>query len=139
MSQRVSSIVINYLQTRFRADDKVAVAYIYLDYKKQAQQSLSNLVSSLLKQLIQIHTCSLDDVKAFYQQHKGQNTRPTLDDLTKALKTEISKLSKVFIIVDAVDELTEDNGVRADLLKLLRALADNVNLMVTSRHIDSIA
>ena len=47
--------------------------------------------------------------------------------------------SKVFIIVDALDECREDDGTRANLLQALRSLAGTVNLMVTSRDLVSIA
>jgi hypothetical protein len=47
--------------------------------------------------------------------------------------------SKVFIVVDALDESTEDHGTRAKLLTALRTLPGMVNLMFTSRDLLSIA
>jgi hypothetical protein len=47
--------------------------------------------------------------------------------------------SKAFIVVDALDESTEDHGIRATLLKALRSLPGTVNLMFTSRDLLSIA
>ena len=46
--------------------------------------------------------------------------------------------SKVFIIVDALDECREDDATRALLLQVLRSLPLQVNLMVTSRNLPSI-
>ena len=78
-------------------------------------------------------------VKAFYEHHRAQTTRPILDDLTEALKLEIGMYSKVFIVVDALDEC-EQNEARAILLRTLRSLtAGNVQLMLTSRDLPSIA
>jgi hypothetical protein len=55
-----------------------------------------------------------------------------------ALTSEIGTYSKVFIIVDALDECPE-GGTRESLLKELRALTLAVALLVTSRDIPSIA
>jgi len=46
--------------------------------------------------------------------------------------------TKVYIIVDALDECPEVNGTRVKLLKALRSLGRSVNLMVTSRDLSSI-
>jgi hypothetical protein len=54
-------------------------------------------------------------------------------ELLTELKLEIGVYSKVFIIVDALDECPEDEGRRANLLRALLSLPKMVNLMVTSR------
>ena len=80
-----------------------------------------------------------DNIKSFYQYHQCEDNRPTLDEITGALKSEIQTYSKVFLIVDALDECREDDGTREKLLKVLRSLYGNVNLMVTSRDLPPIA
>jgi len=55
------------------------------------------------------------------------------------LESEIMMYSKVFIVIDALDECREDNATRAEFLQVLRSLPGNVNLMVTSRELPSIA
>jgi len=128
--------VVNHLQAIFK-DDNVAIACIYCNYKEQAEQTASNLVASLLKQMVYNHFTISDHVKSLYECHIEQNTFPSLDDFAKALKSEIRMYSKVFIVVDALDECREDDGTRANLLRALRSLG--VNLMVTSRDLVSIA
>jgi len=63
---------------------------------------------------------------------------PSLDVIRAALTSETGTYSKVFVIVDALDECPE-GGIRESLLEELRALAHNVRLLVTSRDIPSIA
>jgi len=46
------SIVVNHLQTLFEDNDPVAVAFVYYNYKEQADQTVSNLVATLLKQIV---------------------------------------------------------------------------------------
>ena len=79
-----------------------------------------------------------DNIKAFYDRHQSQSTHPTLDEFIQALEAEIEMYTKVYIIVDALDECPEVNGTRVKLLKALRSLAGSVNLMVTSRDLTSI-
>ena len=132
------SIVVNHLQRIFK-DDNVAIACIYCNYKEQAEQTVSNLVASLLKQMVHDQYTTSDNVKALYKRHKDGKTFPDLDKFTTALTSEIGMYSKAFIIVDALDECREDDATRANLLRVLRSIAGTVNLMVTSRDLVSIA
>jgi len=132
--------VVDHLQAAFK-DEKVAVVCIYCNYKERTEQTASNLVASLLKQLIQEQSVTSDisaSVKALYSNHINTGTRPTLGESVKALQAEIRRYSKVFIVADALDECPEDNGTRGDLLTELRSLVAAVNLLFTSRYLTSI-
>jgi hypothetical protein len=133
----VRSIVIEYLKTSFM--DNVAVLCIYCNYKEKKEQTVSNLTASLLKQILQDHPRVSGRIKQFYEHHQERADRPTVGEITKVLKAQFTLFSKVFIIVDALDECPEDDGTRADLVETLRMLrAKNMKLMVTSRDIPSI-
>jgi hypothetical protein len=132
------SIVVNHLQTLSEEDDSVATAFIYCNHKEQAEQTVSNLVATLLKQIVQDRRAISDQVKSLYERRHRREGRPTLDQLTEVLISEIQTYSKVFIVVDAWDECREDNETRTLLLEVLRSLPRQVNLMVTSRNIQSI-
>jgi hypothetical protein len=134
-----SSIVLEHLETFFKNDHNVAITCIFCNYKLQADQTVPNLIASLLKQIVQGSHTDLKEVKSLYTRHKKDCTRPTLNELTSVLALEIGALSKVFIVVDALDECREDDASRAKLLKVLRLLPKNVNLMVTSRNLPTIA
>jgi hypothetical protein len=132
------SIVVDHLETTFKDDDKVAVLCIFCNYKEQTEQTVLNLVASLLRQLVQGSHANLEGVKSLYTRHKNNNTRPTLDELSKMLESEIALYSKIFIVLDALDECREEDATRAKLLKTLLSLPKHVHLMVTSRNISSI-
>jgi hypothetical protein len=61
-----------------------------------------------------------------------------LDDIAECLNVEISGFSRVFIVVDGLDELSEEDGARSEFLKAIQSLTGPINLMVTSRDIPSI-
>lgn len=131
------SIVVNHLEQRFVQDD-VAVAYVYCSYKEQEGQTAVNLIASLLQQLIQRNPVISDDIVSLYRHHKQMQTCPTLDELSKLLQLEIRRLSKVFILIDALDECSESNSTRDSFVAEIRNLQPITHLLVTSRHISTI-
>jgi hypothetical protein len=129
---------VDHLQTFFKKHTDVAVVFIYCNYKEQTDQTASNLIASLLKQIVQDCPAVSDNVRSFYTLHQRQGTRPILSQLITTLRQEIESYSKVFIITDALDECTEAKD-RAILLRELRSLSPlKVNLLVTSRKLQSI-
>lgn len=79
-----------------------------------------------------------EDVKSLYNQHSRERTRPSLPEYIRLLQAHIQRFSRVFIVVDALDECSEDNGVRDLFLAQLRYLLPNIRLLVTSRDITSL-
>jgi hypothetical protein len=133
------SIVVNHLHEQFKDETDVAMACIYCNYKERDMQTSVNLIASLWSQLVQSQDALSDDVQALYKLHSRKGTRPTLSEVSKMLQSETGRYLKIFVVVDALDECPEDNGSRKSLLKELRALQPTINLMVTSRFIDTIA
>lgn len=131
------SIIINHLQTSLK-DHNVAVMYIYCQYKQRTEQSVRNLIASLLKQLVQDDSVAYNIVKRLHKNRKDK-TPLSLEELLGILRSEAAWFSRVFVVVDALDECPEVCGTRADLLKALRTLTSSVNLLITSRDLVSIA
>lgn len=70
-----------------------------------------------------------DKVKKWYKNlHDFRNARPKFPDLIAVLRSEIGTYSKVYIVVDALDECLECD--QANVLKTLRSPAD-VNLVMS--------
>lgn len=120
-------------------DPGIAIAFLYCNYKRQLEQTVSNLVTSLLKQLVQDHSTAFNDVKDWYKGHNDRSTQPTTEEVLTVLGAVAEKFSKVFIVVDALDECSEIDGTRAKLLAALRSMPSTVKLLITSRDLPSIA
>jgi hypothetical protein len=132
MSNR--SIVVDHLRKQFENRTDVGVAYIYCSYKEKDAQTPVNLIASLLVQLaIDKEHRSSEDVNNLYQKHRQRNTRPSLEEVSDVLQSAVGRFSKVFIIVDALDECPEDGRIRSDLAAKLSSLPSSVNVLVTSR------
>ena len=112
------------------------IAYIYCNFKEQDKHSVRELIASLLKQLVQDHPVMLEVVGSLYDKHHCNRTHPSLGELTETLRKGVERFGKVFVIIDALDELVEHD--RWHLVKEVQSLGPTVNLMVTSRPLSSI-
>jgi hypothetical protein len=65
-----------------------------------------------------------------YQQHREKGTTPSLDKVFDVLRFAIVQHSKVYIIVDAIDEYAE--AQRRILLQYLAMMGPTVGVMITS-------
>ena len=111
------------------------IAFVYCVYNEPGQ-TVTNLVSSLLCQLVRQAGEVSDDVASSYDRHTRSSTRPLLAEVTKLLHAYLHKLSDVFIVVDALDECIERD--RNDFVAELRTLPSSLRLLITSREIPSI-
>ncbi|KAI3326496.1 hypothetical protein HD806DRAFT_551522 [Xylariaceae sp. AK1471] len=136
----LTSIVVDDLEKRFRNETTTAIVYVYCDYKRQIEQTLENLLSSLLKQLAQSQASLPHSLKELYGRHKVKRTRPSLDEVSKALELVTVQNSRVFIIVDALDECQAFDSCRTRFLSAIFNLQmkTGMNILATSRFIPEI-
>jgi hypothetical protein len=126
-----SSLVVHHLESR-SCNENIGVACIYLNYKEAESQTPQNLLGSLWRQLV-LGKPITPAVHALYEKHRERNTRLPLDEVHTVLTSSLTTYSKVYVIVDAVDEYPEEK--RNILLKALHK--SGLNVMLTSRpHID---
>jgi hypothetical protein len=123
--------VVHHLHKTLNLPGNTGVAVIYLNHKEIEIPSPSSLLASLWRQLVFGRAISTQ-VQQLYQTHREPRTRPALTDFHQVLCSTIAEYSKVFLIVDALDEYPDRK--RNILLKNLANLGTNVNLMLTSRH-----
>ena len=109
---------------------------MYLSYKDAERQRVSNLLASLVCQLAFSEPCLPAELAASYETHGSGATRPSQSECTQLLSINVSRCSRVFIIIDAFDEYPEE--WRSQLLKELQHLQPPVNLMITSRHLPNV-
>ncbi|KAI5456455.1 nucleoside phosphorylase [Mariannaea sp. PMI_226] len=136
----LASIVINDLLTRFRSDTSYGIAYIYCNFRKNEEQTVENMLASLLKQLSASQLSPPRSLESLHDVHKSRQTRPTMDEISSTLQYVVESFSRVFIVVDALDECQASNGCRARLISEISELQSKcgVNALVTSRFIPEI-
>ncbi|KAJ7696962.1 hypothetical protein B0H17DRAFT_1266668 [Mycena rosella] len=128
----LASVVVDHLQKK-NVKKNIGVACIYLNHKETGTQTPSNLLASLLSQLVldkTIASTSAVQIQKMFQQHSPKRTRPELAEISEILSLVVAEWSKVYIIVDGLDEYPVDD--QKTLLEHLTAMG--VCLMLTSRH-----
>lgn len=134
--------MVQELVTRYRDDEDTCVAYFYLNFRRQHEQKVEDLLASLPKRLGQCQSSLPDQLKTIHEEHthRDSQTRPSLHNMSKALQCVASLFSRVFIVVDALDECGDSDGSRTQFLSELANLQANsgAKLFATLRHIPDI-
>jgi Cdc6-like AAA superfamily ATPase len=112
----ITSIVVDYLYTKYQIDASIGIAYIYCNFRRQQEQRPTDLLASILKQLIQGLPSLPDSVMTLYKRHKDKRTRPSFDEISKVLLSIVVDYSRVFIVIDALDEYQVSAGGRKTLI-----------------------
>jgi Cdc6-like AAA superfamily ATPase len=135
----IAAIAIDHLYRRARSED-IGVAYLFCNYKAQLEQTAATLLATVLKQLVQSRPGLAAPVIRMYEDHQKQRSRPSLDEIFEALQSVCSAYHTVYLVVDALDECTDQDGVRNQLVNKLRELEarTNTHLMFTSRFIPEV-
>ena len=132
----IAAIVIDYLETKFQNAKNVGIAYLFCDFKLQ-DQKLEDLLASFLKHLVEEGSVP-DNVMELFNRCKPKGKRPLLKEILKALCSVISSYSRVFIVVDALDECQGDCRM-AFVKEMLRLQTETeVNIFATSRFIPEV-
>ncbi|KAI9667659.1 MAG: hypothetical protein M1821_000476 [Bathelium mastoideum] len=137
----IAAVAIEYL-CRMTANPDIGVAYLFCSYKAQVDQSVPNFLAALLKQLIQRQPDMAGPIMEIHEYHSKRGRRPSLDELIRELLSICSSFSVVYIIVDALDECSNQYGVRRELISTLQsfqATRQDVQLLFTSRYIPEVA
>lgn len=134
----LAATVVDDLQRRFAKSESVGVACMYCDYKDQVAQTTRNLLASLWLQLAVSNQDLSYEVEDLYNKYESQGPRsqPSLDEISRILRTEVERYEKVYFIMDALDECSAEN--RTTLLRQISVLPPTVSLMVTSRFLNSV-
>ncbi len=130
----IAAIAVDHLCENVQTQD-IGVAYIYCCYKTQADQSAADLAAAILQQLVQGKASVAEPVANLYDRHAEKKTRPSLEEIQSALLVVVSNHTKVYLVVDALDEYLDHNGSGNQLLNMLRQLQATgpLHVMVTSR------
>ncbi|KAI8651561.1 hypothetical protein NCS55_01401500 [Fusarium keratoplasticum] len=142
----ISSVVIDHLRQQCN-DSTTGIAFVYCDYKDRLNQTPSNLLSSLVKQLAKQKQVLPKEVKDLYDKHGNKETFPSLDEYSTLFSQLVASFGKNFIIVDGLDEHVgeeDDGSLNMEFVDRLRKVErqDGMNgrmrLFVTSRENDTI-
>lgn len=136
----LTSIIIDHLQQTFGKSGEVGIAYLYFNFWRQQERTPLNLLLSLLKQLAQGRASLPESVKGLYEDHIRRGSRPGVDEIVRVLQSVSTDYAKTFLIFDALDECSVQDGARQRFLEKIFDLQKKteLNLLATSRPIQEI-
>ncbi|RSM14423.1 hypothetical protein CDV31_005440 [Fusarium ambrosium] len=136
----LSSIVVEELTKEFQDDLSVCVVYVYFNYQQQENQTVDHVLANLLRQLVARQSIIPLAVENLYREHLGKGSKPNFEEISRLFPIFSTLYSRVFIIVDALDECPprhqRRNILLTEIMKLQTTLSANV--MCTSRPIPEI-
>jgi len=134
-SSDASSLVVDRLCDKAR-EENIAVACFYVDFAAREEQSPTNMLGSLLKQIVSGLGTIPEEIRQTFQDHKkvigGRGLR--VPEIVKMLQT-VTSLRQTFICVDALDECVE--GHQPEVLDSLRQILDkseDTRIFLTARR-----
>ena len=134
LTRKLSSLVIDTLREQARGQN-IAVLYLYCDYQDQKDQSAVNMIGSLLRQMAVAAGRIPDEIQSsFEQSSQGGIQDLRLPDMLKLFAKTFSPIKRVYICVDAIDELQPHH--QSKLLHSLRQIiedAPNTPIFLTGR------
>jgi len=134
-SSDASSLVVDRLCDRAR-EENIAVACFYVDFAAREEQSPTNMLGSLLKQIVGGSERIPEEIRQTFQDHKkvigGRGLR--VPEIVKMLQT-VTSLRPTFICVDALDECVEENQPEVlDSLRQILEKSPNTRIFLTARR-----
>jgi hypothetical protein len=129
--------MVEYLQSA-QSGEESCVAFLYCSYRRRQEQSAEALLAMLLRQLAEQCASIPESMKTLYTSHVEKKTRPSPEEIFKALSIVTGSQGRVFLVVDALDECSDET--RRELLAKLQELQtkSKASLLITSRRIDDI-
>jgi hypothetical protein len=136
----MSAVVVNHLLKSYRDEPSIGIAYVYCNYSQKQEQTLENILSLLLMQLLQRQLSVPATVQQLYKSHLADRSYPTVDELKKALQSMLQLHSRVIIIIDALDECSKEgcDSLLSVLFNLQNQENGHLNLFATSRFVPEI-
>ncbi|CAH0021728.1 unnamed protein product [Clonostachys rhizophaga] len=127
----LTATIIEDLTLRYQNNQNIGIAYIYCNFRRNDEQRAEDLLATLLKQLCQHRPSLLDSVRLLQADTlKANRTKPTSNEVAETLHEVASMYSRVFIIIDALDECQVKDGCR---ITFLNELLTRTNLFAASR------
>ncbi|KAG8677733.1 hypothetical protein FPOAC2_03839 [Fusarium poae] len=105
----LTSIVIDYLKSKIQNDRSIGLAYFYCNSNRYDKQTLYHVIASLFRQLA--------------------------ENISYSKKRAVSEHSRVYVVIDGLNEYGETESSRESFLKLLAQLQhqNQISVFLTSR------
>ena len=115
-----------------RHNSKHGIGYFYCEYSQASEaQAPDVIITSFIRQLsLQLKSIPVE-ISELREKHTAKGTRPDLQELISLLLTLSSRFSRIWLLVDAVDEY--DPKDLDALMEAFENLVGHMSILITSR------
>ena len=130
----MTSSAIEDIRSLVSQDETIGMTFFYCAFNDAASQEPVNILGSLLADLSRSKPGLLLDFEPEFRQSKQSKSAngPKLEDIEDQLRRSFRGFSKVYILVDAVNESKNYQAVISSLARLFEKATNNVYIMLTS-------
>ncbi|KAL6232389.1 hypothetical protein BDW75DRAFT_243028 [Aspergillus navahoensis] len=133
----LTSIVINRLQESV-IQGKVTLAFFYCNFREKT--TLLEILSILLRQVIQQHAAIPRTLETIYQKHLHIGTSLTVEECLAILDSALAGFPKTSIVLNALDECfsqpgSDENCSAGDIERFLKGQLENLPKFVQQREV----
>ncbi|SPN99608.1 uncharacterized protein DNG_02460 [Cephalotrichum gorgonifer] len=130
----IAAIAIENLPAKAQDDTSLGVAFVYCNFERKDEQGARDLLSSLVKQLCRRRP-PLPYIRELHERNKAPITNPTLSQISEAFRRISIEFSRVYIVIDALDECEKQScaAFLGELLSAQKSTGNSMNILVTSR------
>ena len=127
-----SSIALQNLFTlKVNQQTTIGVAIVYCDYRDQANQSVRNILGSILQQLLLALPSLPKEVHEQLESIRKGMKQIVISDILQIFKLALPQFDGIFVCIDALDELETSTCI--ELLRLFRDELGAAKLFLTGR------
>lgn len=130
----LSATVIDNVLNREPFNPSSAVLYFYFDFNDSSKQKHEKMVRSLLAQTLRYRVDVPRDLESLYSSFMDGGWQPTCEALLEALHQTMASFEETFLILDALDECTDQPKLLADIEIIVGWEDIDLHLLVTSRR-----
>ncbi|KAF5657766.1 ankyrin repeat protein [Fusarium circinatum] len=135
----LASVLVDHLDSKILpnlnidAQIRSATVFVFFNIQEKERQNSVHVFTSMLRQLIEQRPSVIAEIEAFYDAHKNQPvTSVHFKDISTAFLHACRSFTRVFVILDALDESEDALKVIPELLFLQTQV--DLRLLATSRR-----
>ncbi|KAJ6133492.1 hypothetical protein N7471_008707 [Penicillium samsonianum] len=132
----VVSKVIETVQNTVSGNDGTAIAFHYCQFSNSASLSSERMIAAVISQTLQSNS-NTEDLPEFllklFNKYSSRKALPNLEELNQLFADVCQDISKLFLIIDGLDELIERKGAIEFLQRLLCIHDITFKVFVASR------
>ena len=133
----LTTTVIEYVQySLVGKDERIGLAYFYFDYRDPAKQNLDACLAILVRQLLDQNPQGIQQLERLREQRQRNLSRNlTTSEYVRLLRELANLQTKVYIVIDALDEAQDPRAFIDALRQLLdRECGTLIAVLISSRN-----